>query len=144
MSDEPSIEFVRPAGLYRDAPYAYAAVAPSGRLVFSAGACPVDAAGVVVGPGDLEAQARQTVANLFVALEAAGASPGAVLKTTVYVVSSSQEDLVRVWAVVKSAFEPSDPPSTLLGVSALGYSGQLVEIEAVALVPAPSEPAPSP
>jgi enamine deaminase RidA (YjgF/YER057c/UK114 family) len=144
MSDERSIEFVRPAGLYRDAPYACAAVAPAGRLVFSAGACPLDDAGVVVGPGDLEAQARQTVANLFAALEAAGASPGAVLKTTVYVVSSSQEDLVRVWAVVKSAFEPSDPPSTLLGVAALGYTGQLVEIEAVALAPVPSEPAPSP
>ena len=27
---------------------------------------------------------------------------------------------------------PHDPPSTLLGVAALGYDGQLVEVEAVA------------
>ena len=73
-----------------------------------------------------------------------GRHGGDVLKTTVYVVTSSQEDLVEVWAVVKSAFEPFDPPSTLLGVTVLGYTGQLVEIEAVALAPAPSEPAPSP
>ena len=61
-----------------------------------------------------------------------------------YVVAASQDDLVRVWTVVKAAFEPSDPPSTLLGVAVLGYRDQLVEIEAVALAPPPSEPAPSP
>ncbi len=141
---EGQIEFVRPAGLYRDAPYAYAAVAPSGRLVFSAGACPVGPDGIVKGPGDLVVQAQTTVFNLMVALEAAGASAGDVLKTTLYVVSSSQADLVEVWAVVKAAFEPFDPPSTLLGVSVLGYPGQLVEIEAVALAPSPSDTAPSP
>ncbi len=144
MTEDRHIDFVRPAGLYRDAPYAYAAVAPPGRLVFSAGACPLDPEGLVVEEGDLEAQARRTVSNLLEALAAAGATAGDVLKTTVYVVTSSQEDLVRVWSVVKSAFEPLDPPSTLLGVAALGYSRQLVEIEAVALAPAPSESAPSP
>jgi len=138
------IEFVRPAGLFREAPYAYASVAPSGRLVFSAGACPVGKDGIVVGPGDLAVQARTTVSNLFEALAAAGASPGDVLKTTVYVVTSLQEDLVEAWGVVTSAFEPFDPPSTLLGVTVLGYTGQLVEIEAVALAPTPSETAPSP
>jgi enamine deaminase RidA (YjgF/YER057c/UK114 family) len=141
---ERRIDFVKPAGLYRDAPYAYASVALAGGLVFSAGACPVGPDGIVVGPGDLTAQAETTISNLFEALEAAGASPGDVLKTTVYVVTSSQKDLVEVWAAVKSAFEPFDPPSTLLGVTVLGYTEQLVEIEAVALAPAPSEPAPSP
>jgi enamine deaminase RidA (YjgF/YER057c/UK114 family) len=141
---ERRIDFVKPAGLYHDAPYAYASVAPAGGLVFSAGACPVGPDGIVVGPGDLTVQAQTTISNLFEALEAAGASPGDVLKTTVYVVTSSQKDLVEVWAVVRSAFEPFDPPSTLLGVTVLGYTGQLVEIEAVALAPAPSEPAPSP
>jgi enamine deaminase RidA (YjgF/YER057c/UK114 family) len=137
------VEFVRPDALYRDAPYAYAAVAPPGRLVFTAGACPLDRDGVVVGAGDLETQARVAVANLFETLAAAGAGAEDVLKTTVYVASPSQDDLVRVWTMVKAAFEPSDPPSTLLGVAVLGYRDQLVEIEAVALAPPPSEPAPS-
>jgi enamine deaminase RidA (YjgF/YER057c/UK114 family) len=138
------VDYVRPAALYPDAPYAYAAVAPPGRLVFTAGACPLGPDGVVVGAGDPERQARVAVANLFETLHAAGAGAGDVLKTTVYVASSSQDDLVRVWTVVKAAFEPSDPPSTLVGVAVLGYRDQLVEIEAVALAPPPSEPAPSP
>jgi hypothetical protein len=36
--------------------------------------------------------------------------------------------------VVAAAFGDHDAPSTLLGVAALGYDGQLVEIEAVAFV----------
>jgi enamine deaminase RidA (YjgF/YER057c/UK114 family) len=138
------VESVKPEILYPNAPYAYAAVAPPGRLVFTAGACPLGRDGVVVGAGDPERQARVAVANLFETLNAAGAGAGDVLKTTVYVASSSQDDLVRVWTVVKAAFEPSEPPSTLVGVAVLGYRDQLVEIEAVALAPLPSEPAPSP
>jgi enamine deaminase RidA (YjgF/YER057c/UK114 family) len=33
---------------------------------------------------------------------------------------------------VKARFGEADPPSTLLGVSLLGYTDQLVEIEAIA------------
>jgi enamine deaminase RidA (YjgF/YER057c/UK114 family) len=138
------VESVKPEILYPNAPYAYAAVAPPGRLVFTAGACPLGRDGMVVGAGDPVRQARVAVANLFETLNAAGAGAGDVLKTTVYVASSSQDDLVRVWTVVKAAFEPSEPPSTLVGVAVLGYRDQLVEIEAVALAPLPSEPAPSP
>jgi enamine deaminase RidA (YjgF/YER057c/UK114 family) len=125
---------VRPAALYVDAPYDYAATAPpGGGLVFTAGACPLDRAGQVVAPGDLQAQARQALDNLLVALAAADSGPDRVLKTTVYVVSRDQSDLVLVWDVVAKGFGTARPPSTLLGVAVLGYTGQLVEIEAVAL-----------
>jgi enamine deaminase RidA (YjgF/YER057c/UK114 family) len=125
-------EHVNPPGLYAGAPYHYAAVADAGRMVFAAGACPLDEDGVVVS-GGIEAQAAKAVANLFVALDAAGAGKDAVLKTTVYVASSEQPDLVRAWEVVAAAFAPARPPSTLLGVAVLGYTGQLVEIEAIAV-----------
>ena len=143
MTEDDTPTFVDPPGLYRHAPYAYAAVAPAGRLVFTAGACPLGPGGAVVGTHDVEAQARQCVSNLLEVLHAAGAWGGSVVKTTVYVATSSRQDLVRVWAVVKAALEPAHPPSTLVGVTVLGYPDQLVEIEAVALAPAPSEPAPS-
>ena len=126
-------DLIRADGLYPGAPYAYAAVAPPGSIVFTAGACPIDETGVVTEVGDFAAQARRAVANLEAALAAAGVSLAEVLKTTVYVASADQRDLVEVWEVVHAAFDPHDPPSTLLGVSVLGYSGQLVEIEAVAL-----------
>ena len=119
-------------GLYAGAPYHYAAVVEGGRMVFAAGACPIDEDGVVV-PGGIEAQAQKAVENLFAALEAAGAGKADVLKTTVYVASSEQPELVRAWEVIAAAFAPARPPSTLLGVAVLGYTGQLVEIEAVAV-----------
>ena len=57
----------------------------SGALVFTAGACPLDENGAIVGAGDVGRQAQQAVANLTEALAAAGADLIDVLKTTVYV-----------------------------------------------------------
>ena len=124
---------VRSNVLYSGAPYAYASVAPGGSLVFTAGACPLDENGTVTAVGDYTRQASDAMANLVTALAAAGASLSDVLKTTVYVASSDRRDLFTVWQVVHAAFGAHDPPSTLLGVTVLGYSDQLVEIEAVAL-----------
>ena len=129
-----SVELIRSTGLTQTVPYAYAAVTPPGRLVFTAGACPLDHDSAVVSPGDVAAQAQQVMANLAVALEAAGAGLTDVAKTTVYVASSSGTDLMTAWRVVRDAFGDHDAPSTLLGVAVLGYPGQLVEIEAVAVM----------
>jgi enamine deaminase RidA (YjgF/YER057c/UK114 family) len=121
--------------LFRGTPYDYFAVAAEGSLVFTAGACPLDAEGRVVAVGDHEGQARQALANLRAALEEGGSGFEHVLKSTVFVVAADRDELVRVWNAVEEAFAPSRPPSTLLGVSLLGYPDQLVEIEAVAVVP---------
>jgi enamine deaminase RidA (YjgF/YER057c/UK114 family) len=130
-------EFVSPASLYTDAPDEYAAIAPEGaRLAFAAGACPLNEAGEVVAPGDYEEQARTALENLRNALEEAGSGLDRVLKSTVYVASSDRAQLVRVWRVVEESFALARPPSTLLGVAALGYAGQLVEIEAIGLASA--------
>jgi enamine deaminase RidA (YjgF/YER057c/UK114 family) len=125
---------IRSESLYADAPYAYAAAAPPGALVFTAGACPIDRQGRVTAPGDYVKQAELAVANLRTALLAGEADFCDVVKTTVYVASAEQSDLVAVWNVVHAAFGEHDAPSTLLGVAALGYSGQLVEVEAVAAI----------
>ncbi len=49
-----------------------------------------------------------------------------------YVVADERVQLVEAWDAVADAFAPARPPSTLLGVALLGYTEQLVEIEAVA------------
>jgi enamine deaminase RidA (YjgF/YER057c/UK114 family) len=69
-----------------------------------------------------------------VALEEAGAGIDDVISTRVLVASTKQSDLVAAWNVVRAAFGDHDAPSTLMGVTVLGYPGQLVEIEAVAAV----------
>ena len=123
-----------PGLLFEHVPYEYGAVAQSGSVLFSAGACPLDADGHVRGLGDHVAQARVALDNLILALARFGARPENLVKTTVYVVGE-REDLVAVWNVVADALAPFRPPSTLLGVSGLGYSGQLVEIEGIAALP---------
>jgi enamine deaminase RidA (YjgF/YER057c/UK114 family) len=127
------VTLVRAGTLTDAAPYAYAALPPSGaRLVFTAGACPLDDAGATVAPGDIAAQAERVMANLRTALAAAGTGLDDVRKTTVYVATDRREDLVAAWDVVRRHFGDHDAPSTLLGVSVLGYPDQLVEVEAVA------------
>jgi len=128
-------ELINPMELFHGAPYSYVAVAPPGSTVFAAGACPIDRDGKVVEPGDVPGQTRRTLGNLEVALRAAGCSFGDILKTTVHVASADRADLLAAWSVVEEEFGTDGPPSTLLGVAALGYEGQLVEIEAVAALP---------
>jgi enamine deaminase RidA (YjgF/YER057c/UK114 family) len=50
----------------------------------------------------------------------------------VYVASADRRDLVAAWDVVRRAFADHDPPSTLVGVTVLGYPDQLVEVQAIA------------
>jgi enamine deaminase RidA (YjgF/YER057c/UK114 family) len=129
------VELVRSGSLTDAVPYAYASVVPAGaRLVHTAGACPIDEHDEVVAPGDVAGQAAQVMTNLEEALRAAGAALTDVVRTTVYVASTDQADLTAAWAVVRGRFGDYDPPSTLLGVTVLGYRGQLVEVEAVAIV----------
>jgi enamine deaminase RidA (YjgF/YER057c/UK114 family) len=129
------VRLVRSPTLTSAAPYAYAAVVPPGAaLVLTAGACPLDADGLTVARGDVAAQAEQVMANLRVALDDAGADLASVVRTTVFVASGQRRDLVAAWEVVRRHFGDHDPPSTLLGVAALGYPDQLVEVEAIAVV----------
>lgn len=117
----------------RAVPYHYTAAGVGEALVFSAGACPIDGDARVVAAGDIPEQARQALANLTVALEEAGCAHADVVKTTIFVASSSREDLVVAWDEYAKVFGTDGPPSTLLGVAALGWPEQLVEIEAVAV-----------
>jgi len=116
--------------LYPGVPYEYTATANG--LVFTAGACPLDDEGRVIAPGDLRAQAVRTAENLLLALAEADARPEDLLKTTIYVVAHERSDLVTVWDVIHAKLGRT--PSTLLGVSFLGYPEQLVEVEAIARV----------
>lgn len=131
------VRLIRNEQLSDVAEYAYASeITGPSRTVFTAGACPLDADGNTVAVGDYAGQARQVMANLATALEGAGVSRTDVAKTTVYVASQRQADLVEAWEVVRAWFGDHDAPSTLLGVSVLGYDNQLVEVEAIAITPA--------
>jgi enamine deaminase RidA (YjgF/YER057c/UK114 family) len=130
-----AVTLIRSASLSSVAEYAYAATAPAqARLIFLAGACPLNEDGSTASVGDYAGQAAKAIQNLQVALADADASLADVLSTRVLVATARQEDLVTAWQVVRDAFGDHDVPSTLLGVTVLGYQDQLVEIEAIAAV----------
>ncbi|GAA2274545.1 RidA family protein [Actinomadura luteofluorescens] len=130
-----AVTLIRSASLSSVAEYAYAATAPAeARLIFLAGACPLNEDGSTAAVGDYAGQAARALENMRTALADAGASLHDVISTRVLVASQRQQDLVKAWEVVRDAFGDHDVPSTLMGVTVLGYADQLVEIEAVAAV----------
>lgn len=132
------VSLIRSTTLSDTAEYAYASsVEPGARLVFPAGACPLNDDGTTAAVGDYAGQAAKCVENLRIALAEAGADLSDVASTRVLVASTSQADLVTAWEAIRDAFGDHDVPSTLLGVTVLGYDDQLVELEAVAAI-APS------
>jgi len=115
--------------------YAYAGRVPSGMdLLFLAGACPINKNGEVPDLSDYELQAKLCVDNLKEALKECGATLEDVVYTRVIVASHDQSDLVTAWETIRKMFGNHDVPSILSGVTVLGYTNQLVEIEAVAAI----------
>ena len=88
--------------------------------------------GVLVGPGDMYAQARQTILNIEKALAQAGASLHDVVRTRIFVTDISRLDgAARAHG---EAFGDIRPAATMVEVSRLADPEMLVEIEAVAVV----------
>ena len=130
-----AITLIRSASLSDVAEYAYAATAPAeSRLIFLAGSCPLNEDGSTAAIGDYGGQAAKAVENMQIALAESSASLHDVISTRVLVASTRKQDLVAAWQVVRDRVGDHDVPSTLLGVTVLGYDNQLVEIEAVAAV----------
>ncbi|MFF7311162.1 Rid family hydrolase [Streptomyces sp. NPDC008137] len=131
------IQRVTVPSLFPPPTYSHASVVEAGtKLAFLAGAVPLDARGEVVGPGNPVRQAEQVIANLREQLRAVGSDLPHVVATDVYVVSGEPAVLSTVWEVVEASGLSAGPhSSTLIGVACLGYTGQLVEITATAVVP---------
>ncbi|WP_405838949.1 RidA family protein [Streptomyces sp. NBC_01518] len=131
------LERVTVPTLFPPPTYSHATVVEAGtKLAFLAGAVPLDVDGKVVGLGDAVRQAEQVVVNLGEQLRAVGSDLEHVVATDVYVVSSEPSVLSAVWEVVEASGLSAGPhSSTLIGVACLGYTGQLVEITATAVVP---------
>jgi enamine deaminase RidA (YjgF/YER057c/UK114 family) len=131
------LEKFNPPDVHEPSGYSHVTITSAGRLAHLAGQCPLDLAGRVVGRGDYDAQTDQVVANCLAVLAAAGAEPSDVARSIVYVVSPDSSVLSAVWGrLMASALAPAfTTASTLLGVSALGYTGQLIEIDLTAVLP---------
>lgn len=129
------IENLNPAGLGTPTGYSHVTISSPGRMVHVAGQVARDAAGNVVGAGDLAAQTGQVYANLEVALAAAGAGWKDVVKVVTYVVELTPEKAAVVRAVRSARLGQGPyPASTMVGVTSLVTAGLLIEIEVVAAI----------
>jgi len=125
--------------------YSHGMVAPAGEIVVVAGQVGMDG-GRLVGPGDVEAQTRQTFANVDKVLRAAGCGMRDVVRFQTFLTYASDiEPFMRARRDVFPGYFPDGvyPPNTLLVVSRLVQPELLVEIEAMAVKPAQPAPAPA-
>jgi len=108
-------------------------VTAPGRIVYIAGQLGIDHDGKVAG--DIRAQAVQAFENLKTALAAVGGEFRHVVKFNNYLVDRAHLPTFRE---VRDSYLPADnrPASTTIAISGLAREGALIEIEAVAALPA--------
>jgi len=105
------------------------------KTVYLSGQIALDKSGNLVGGSDMKAQAEQVFKNLQAALAAAGATFKDVVKMNTYTTDMSQAPAIR--EVRTKYFGGATPPaSTLVQVVHLARPELLLEIEAIAVVPA--------
>lgn len=98
-------------------------------LVFVAGQLPLGLDGTIAE--GVEAQTRQSLANVCAVLEAAGASAADVVKTTVFL--KNMNDFAAMNAVYAETFGQALPARSTIEVARLPRD-VLVEIECIAVV----------
>jgi enamine deaminase RidA (YjgF/YER057c/UK114 family) len=125
-------KFVNPPGMKPLGMYTQVTVATGGSIAFISGQVAVDAAGKVVGEGNMEAQAVQVFENLKLALGGIGATFDDVVKFTIFIVGLTQERRKAVMDVRGRYINHRNPPAaTMVGVESLVQPELLVEVEAV-------------
>lgn len=107
----------------------YSQAVKIGNLVYTAGQIGIDPATGQMQEG-LEAQTKQVMANLQAVLEAAGASFGTVVKTTIFITDMADFGVING---IYGAFFVDNPPARSTVAVAQLPLGALVEIEAIAL-----------
>ena len=129
---------LNPSGAFASTPLGYSqaiTVRAPGMLIFVAGQGPLDAHQKIVGPGDIEIQARAAFANVARVLAAAGASFRDVVKMVVY--CSDIDNHRAAIRKVRGEFVDRDrpPASTMVEVAKFAEPGMLIEIDVTAALP---------
>jgi 2-iminobutanoate/2-iminopropanoate deaminase len=110
-------------------PYSQAVIANG--FLYTAGQVAFDPATMALVAGDVAAQTDRVLLNLKAILEAAGASLGRVVKTTVFL--ASMDDFAAMNEVYARHFGAHKPARSTVAVKTLPRSA-LVEIDCVAVL----------
>lgn len=130
---EPKKEIVRAEDGPHPLPWPYSHGIRVGNTLFVAGQVALDEELRIVGPGDAEAQARQTWRNIEKVVEAAGGKISDVVRVTTYVADLA--DVEAIHGVRREFFPDGDyPVATVVQAAKLGLPGLLLETEAFAVI----------
>jgi enamine deaminase RidA (YjgF/YER057c/UK114 family) len=133
------IQLLRPEGLVVSPAFSHVAVVPpDATTVYVGGQNAVDGTGALVGGDDAAAQTRQVMANLETALAAAGAGIEHLVSVVVLLVEGVDVQAAYGAAATSLAAATTPPLVSAAMVSGLGVPGALVEVSAVAAIPASS------
>lgn len=102
-----------------------------GNTIYVSGQVAYNAAGQLVGKGDIKAQTRQVFDNIKAVLTAAGAGMKDVIKINTYI--TDQRMFREMLEVRKDIFGATPPASTAVVVAGLAFPGLLIEVEAIAV-----------
>jgi enamine deaminase RidA (YjgF/YER057c/UK114 family) len=129
------VQFFNPPTLPSPPGYTQVVQVTGGRTIYIAGQIALDRSGQVVGRGDFCPQAEQEFENLQAALAAAGADFTQVVKLNDYLIDVTQLPSLRDVRdrYVHTQFPPA---STLVEVRKLVREELLLEVEAIASLPA--------
>ena len=107
-------------------------VTDAGKTLHMSGQVALDKDGSVIGD-DITAQTQAALTNVSAMLDHEGLSPENLVSIRVYIVDLTGKKVGAVMTELSNFYGDCDPaPTTILGISALGLEGLLVEIECVA------------
>ncbi|WP_327113470.1 RidA family protein [Streptomyces sp. NBC_01341] len=126
---------INPAELSPPTGFSHAVTATGGRLVFLAGQTALDGDGKVVGT-TLPEQFETALGNLLTALRAAGGSPAALARVTVYATDVGDyrlhaPELGRIWGRLAGRDYPA---MAVIGVARLWDEQAMVELDGIAVL----------
>ena len=126
-------EIIVPGKVHSLERWPYSHGVKAGNLLFVAGQVALDEQLRLVGPGDVEVQARQIWTNIQNVVEAAGGKVTDVLRVTTFVLDINDFDAIHK---VRREFFPDGryPTATGVQVVKLGLPGLLLETEAFAVI----------
>src|SRR5215831_5632023 len=105
-----------------------------GRLVFISGMTARRPDGSIAGIGDITEQTRQVCENIKAAVEAAGGGMDDICRVDVYVRNMEHFDAIH--KVRAQYFKPPLPASTMVEITKMTSPDYLIEINAIAVLPA--------
>lgn len=127
---------LNPDTLYNSLQYNFSQIAVSegSKIIHLSGQVSTDAAGNLVAEGNFALQLEQSLKNVQLAMEAAGATLQDVASLRIYIHGSQMEQMAAVSEQLGKFFPENPPAATWLGVVALANPNFLVEVEAFAVI----------